>query len=127
MLTTVAMHWIWLMAAAATVIHCFAMAKWIPLPVVRTAYPLVIVGCGVLVIALGDGRELTSVEKLVLYPSSLIGLTVGLLPSRKLFTVWALELKEGVRRERFEYPRWHVPFAVGTTVVFIVLGFALTR
>ncbi|GAA2227072.1 hypothetical protein GCM10010232_10810 [Streptomyces amakusaensis] len=127
MLTTVAMHWIWLMAAAATVIHCFAMAKWIPLPVVRTKYPLIIVGCGVLVIALGDGRELSSVEKLVLYSSTLIGLTVGLFPNRKLFTAWALEVKQGVRHARFEYPRGRVSFAVATTAAFIVLGVALTR
>ncbi|WP_251060367.1 hypothetical protein [Streptomyces sp. ISL-100] len=127
MLASVATGWLWLMAAAATVIHCSAMAKWIPRRKFRMVYPFIITGCGIGTIAFGQLRGFTLAAMIALYSFSLIGLTVGLFPSRKLFTMWAHELNEGVTRERYDFPRWHVPFSIFCVIVMLIAASVLTR
>lgn len=127
MLASVAIGWLWLMAAAATVVHCSAMAKWIPRRKFRMVYPFIIVGCGIAAIALGRGNELTPAAMLALYSFSLIGLTIGFFPSRKLLTMWTHEINEGVTREKYEWPRSHLVFCCACVVVMAVAATALTR
>ncbi|WP_151898320.1 hypothetical protein [Streptomyces sp. C8S0] len=93
MLASVAIEWLWLMAAAATVINCSAMGKWIPDQTFRVAYPLIVVGCGVGTIAIGRAQHFSLAAMIALYASSLIGMTIGLFPSRKLITLYAVEVK----------------------------------
>ncbi|OEJ21748.1 hypothetical protein AS594_39680 [Streptomyces agglomeratus] len=61
------------------------------------------------------------------YAFSLIGLTVGLFPSRNLFTTWAHELNQGVTRENYNLPRWHVPFSVFCVLVTLFAAAVLTQ
>ncbi|QEV22359.1 hypothetical protein CP975_15570 [Streptomyces alboniger] len=66
-------------------------------------------------------------ELLVLYSFALAGLTIGLFPSRKLFTTYAREINEGVTRDTYVMPRRHVVFCVAVMIVMSVASFALTR
>ncbi|MFE9018055.1 hypothetical protein ACFYNL_05670 [Streptomyces sp. NPDC007808] len=127
MLASVATGWLWLLAAATTVIHCLVMAKWVPLRRFRLAYPVTIVGCGLGTLALGQLRGLTLPALLTLYSFSLIGLTIGLLPSRKLLTKYAHELRQGTKRDSYDYPRRNIAFCVACVVATNVAAFVLTR
>jgi hypothetical protein len=104
-LASVATEWLWLMAVAATAVHCSAMAVWIPLRIVRLTYPPVIVGCGMGAVAYGQSGGSTLASMLAMYAFALIGLTIGMFPTRKLFTMWAREIDRGVTRARYDYPR----------------------
>ncbi|TFI26622.1 hypothetical protein E4P36_16025 [Streptomyces sp. 4R-3d] len=64
---------------------------------------------------------------LAMYAFSLAGLTVGLFPTRKLFTAWALEMNSGVTRDRYDVPRSHIAFCVVCVGVMALAAFALTR
>jgi hypothetical protein len=107
MLATVATQWLLLMAAAATVINCSAMAKWIPDRKFRVTYPLIVVGCGLGMVAVGLSERFTVADMVTLYAFSLVGLTMALFPSRKLITEYAEEVKQGVTRDRYEWPLLH--------------------
>ncbi|MDW4908963.1 hypothetical protein RB628_27400 [Streptomyces sp. ADMS] len=126
-LASLAVGWLWLMATAATVVHCSAMAKWIPLPKFRTVYPVIIVGCGIGAVAVGRFRGFELTAMLALYAFALIGLTIGLLPSRKLFMTYAREIGEGVTREKYDIPSWQIVFCVFAVIAMLVAAFALTR
>ncbi|MFB6827538.1 hypothetical protein [Streptomyces hydrogenans] len=93
----------WSAAAVITALHCSAMAAWIPVRRFRIVYPFAIVGCGAVVAPAVDVR---------LYALSLVGLTVGLWPTRKLLTLWSHEIGRGVTRERYDWPRSHLAFCV---------------
>ncbi len=126
-LASVAVYWLWLMAAAATVVHCSAMAIWIPLRKFRMMYPPVCVMGGAGIVAAGRGEGFTLASMIVLYAFALIGLTIGLFPTRKLFTVYAHEINEGVTRERYDYPRWHIAFCIASAIIMMFAASALTR
>ncbi|MGW6242566.1 hypothetical protein [Streptomyces roseolus] len=79
------------------------MAAWIPVRRLRIAYPFVIVCCGAVVAMTVDVR---------LYTLSLLGLTIGLWPTRRLLTLWSHEINRGVTRERYDWPRSHLVFCV---------------
>ncbi|WP_437579398.1 hypothetical protein [Sorangium sp. So ce887] len=111
MFASVAAGWLWLMAAAATVIYCSTMAMWIPLRKFRMTYPLIIFGCGIGMVAFGQQRGFTLTSMLALHSFSLIGLTIRMVPTRKLFTMWTHEINEGVIRERYDCPRSRLTFA----------------
>ncbi|MFC9744900.1 hypothetical protein [Streptomyces niveus] len=127
MLASVPAGWLWLMAAAATAVHVAALARWIPLRRFRAAYPLIIVGCGAGAVAYGRTEGFTLAAMLAMYAFSLAGLTVGLFPTRKLFTAWALEMNSGVTRDRYDVPRSHIAFCVVCVSVMALAAFALTR
>ncbi|MER5604386.1 hypothetical protein [Streptomyces sp. NPDC002265] len=127
MLASVSIEWLWLLAAAATVIHCFAMARWIPVRKLSVAYPFVIVVCGIGAGAFGRRAGFGLDAMLVMYAFALLGLTIGLFPTRKLFRTWADEIGNGVTRDRYDYPRLHLVFCVVVVVALLAAGFALTR
>ncbi|MFF0480709.1 hypothetical protein [Streptomyces sp. NPDC004435] len=110
--------WWWPIAAAATVIHCSAMAAWIPVRRFRLVYPAVVVGCGAAVVVMAD---------LALYAFTLIGLTVGLLPTRARLTRWSHEINRGVTRERYDWPPSHLVFCVVCVVGAALAAMASTR
>ncbi|KOU66475.1 hypothetical protein ADK57_18495 [Streptomyces sp. MMG1533] len=64
---------------------------------------------------------------LVGYAFALIGLTVGMFPSRKLLRRWSTEINAGETHETYDYPRSHLTFCVVITVVMLFAAFALTR
>ncbi|MFJ6831993.1 hypothetical protein [Streptomyces sp. NPDC091209] len=127
MLASVSTEWLWLLAMAATVIHCSAMAKWIPVQKFWTVYPSIMVGCGTGAGAVGLRSGFGLGAMLVLCAFALIGLTIGLFPTRKLLTAWAQEINNGVTRDRYDYPRSHVVFCIVVVVALLIAGFALTR
>ncbi|MFC5805831.1 hypothetical protein [Streptomyces formicae] len=116
------------MAAAATVLACSALGKWIPDPKFRIWLPAILVVCGAGMVAYGQltaGHELG--QMLVLYSFTLIGLTIGLFPTRKLMTTYAEEISRGVKRERYDYPRSHIAFLVFVVVAMAFAAFVLTQ
>ncbi|MGW3461784.1 hypothetical protein ACWDE9_20270 [Streptomyces olivaceoviridis] len=123
MFTSVTTDWPWLLAVTALVIHCSAMAKWIPVQRFWTVYPFIWVVCGTGAVALGSWRGFALADMLVLCSFALIGLTIGMYPTRKLFTVWAHEINKGVTRERYDYPRSHLAFCGAS--VLVMLGAAV--
>ncbi len=127
MLASVTDGWLWLLAAAATVIHCSAMARWIPDRNFRVAYPVIVVGCGLGAMAIGRVEGFSLAAMIALYASSLIGLTIGLFPSRKLITMYAVEVQRGVRREKYDFPLWHRLFWCVPVVGMTLAAFALTH
>ncbi|MFE9440994.1 hypothetical protein ACFYO2_18730 [Streptomyces sp. NPDC006602] len=127
MLTSVATEWLWLMAATATVVHCSAMARWIPVRRFWVAYPFIWVLCLAGMIAVGQAQGFSLAAMLVGYAFALIGLTVGMFPSRKLFVGGTTEINEGETRETYDYPRSHLAFCVIITVLMLFAAFALTR
>ncbi|WP_225827597.1 hypothetical protein [Streptomyces naphthomycinicus] len=127
MLTSVATQWLWLSAMAALVIHCSAMAKWVPIQRFWTVYPFIWVVCGTGAVAYGSWRGFALENMLVVCSFALIGLTVGLYPTRRLFTLWAHEINQGVTRERYDYPRTHLAFCGVSVIVMSVAAVLLTR
>ncbi|WP_030787822.1 hypothetical protein [Streptomyces sp. NRRL S-920] len=128
MLASVDVRWLWLMAAAATVLHSSAMALWVPLRKFRLTYPWVWVVTGVVYLGLvGWAEGIAPGGLLVLYSFALTGLTIGLFPSRKLLTTYAREIDAGVARDTFGMPRRHVVFCVAVVIVMSMASFALTR
>jgi hypothetical protein len=126
-LASVATGWLLLMAATASVIHFSAMALWIPVRKFQVSYPFVMGGCGAAAAACGQAQSFSLASILTMYTFALIGLTIGLLPSRKLFTTLAHDMADGVPHETYDYPRWYAVFCVASVVVVLLSGFALTR
>ncbi|GAA2262481.1 hypothetical protein GCM10010232_62640 [Streptomyces amakusaensis] len=126
MLASVGTGWLWLMAGAATVVHVSAMALWIPDRKFRMAYPFITVLCGACMIMAGRAEGFSLATMLVAYAFALIGLTIGMLPSRKLATMWAREINAGVTRETYDLPRRHIVFCIGVVVVMLFAGSVLT-
>ncbi|MDX3229209.1 hypothetical protein [Streptomyces sp. ME19-01-6] len=127
MLTSVATEWLWLMAVIALVIHCSAMARWVPVQKFWMVYPFIWVLCGTGAAALGVRRGFALAEMLVMCSFALIGLTIGMFPTRKLFVRWAHESNTGATRERWDYPRSHLAFCVVSVIVMLLAAMLLTR
>ncbi|MET8768078.1 hypothetical protein [Streptomyces sp. NPDC004658] len=127
MFTSVTTDWPWLLAVAALVIHCSAMAKWVPIQRFWAVYPFIWVVCGTGAVALGSWRRFALGDMLVLCSFALIGLTIGLYPTRKLFTVWAQEINNGVTRERYDYPRSHLAFCAASVLVMLAAAVLLAH
>ncbi|MEU2429906.1 hypothetical protein ABZ611_10355 [Streptomyces sp. NPDC007861] len=127
MLASVPTVWLWLMAAAATAVACTALGAWIPDRKFRIWLPVILVVCGLGMAAYGRlfGHELG--QMLVLYSFTLIGLTIGLFPTRKLMTTYAEEINRGVKRESYAYPRSHMVFLVFVVVAMAFAAFVLTQ
>ncbi|MEU0007213.1 hypothetical protein ABZ079_23765 [Streptomyces sp. NPDC006314] len=122
---SVAAEWLWLLAIAALVIHCSAMAKWIPIQKFWTVYPFIWVLCGMGAVAFGSSRGFPLAHMLVLCSFALIGLTIGMYPTRKLFATWAHEINTGVTRERYDYPRSHLAFCGASVLVMLAVAVLL--
>ncbi|MFE2595083.1 hypothetical protein ACWCOZ_12010 [Streptomyces sp. NPDC001840] len=126
MLASVPTVWLWLMAAAAIGVHSSAMALWIPLRKFRMGYPFIWILCGSGMLAVGRAQGFTLASMLIVLSFALIGLTIGMFPTRRLFTVWAHEIDEGVTRERYDYPRSHLAFCAMSVVVMSFAAVVLT-
>lgn len=127
MLASVPIAWLWLLAVAVTVIHCAAMATWIPVRKFRAVYPFVMVGCGAVAIVVGLLSRFGLAAMLVVYAFAPIGLAIGLFPTRKLFTAYFHAVDNGVAPDRFDHPRSHLVFCSVVVVALLFAGFALTR
>ncbi|WP_371644880.1 hypothetical protein OG974_28640 [Streptomyces sp. NBC_00597] len=60
-------------------------------------------------------------QMLVMYSFTWAGLTIGLIPAGRLFSVYAREWREGVDRSEYDIPRRYRVFLY---VVVILMGFA---
>jgi hypothetical protein len=124
---SVAEEWLWLMAATATVVHCSAMARWIPAQKFWRVYPFIWVLCLAGMIAVGQALGHSLAAMLVMYAFMLIGLTIGMFPTRKLFARWSTAIKAGETPEGYDYPRSHLTFCAVIVVLMLFAAFALTR
>lgn len=111
------------MAAVSLVVHCAAMAIWIPVRRFRIAYPVIMAGCGIATIVLGSrARGFTVAQMLVLVSFALIGLTIGLLPLRK--QLMASTHQPG---EEYAVPNGRLAFCVVVVVTMLLVAFVLAR
>lgn len=108
------------MAAAATVINCSAMAKWIPIQKFWVTYPFIMVAYGQ---AQGGHAGFHAGHVRVLPHRA----DDRVFASRRLFTVWTHEINAGVTRERYDYLRSYIAWCVVSMIVMAVLAIAMTR
>ncbi|MFE5870078.1 hypothetical protein ACFQ6V_15710 [Streptomyces roseifaciens] len=129
MLASLPIAYLLFMAAAATLVFCFAMTKWIPGRRGKTVFPLVSIGCcfGMILVGRLQSVHGGAQHMLVLYSFSWIGLTVGLFPSRKLMHMYATEINQGVKREKYTVPVRYQFAAVIPVIVMAFLAFALSQ
>ncbi|MFE0812732.1 hypothetical protein ACFW4M_34905 [Streptomyces sp. NPDC058794] len=127
MLTSVPVAWLWLLAAASTALSSCLLGSWIPLRKFRIAYPLTMVTGGGLLIVVCQLNGFGLSEALVMYSCAHIGLTLGMLPQRKLFREVLERWRRGEPTDHIKVPRGHLAFLVVTVVGVSLAGFALTR
>ncbi|MFE1070616.1 hypothetical protein ACFW5W_05210 [Streptomyces sp. NPDC058783] len=127
MLTSVPVGWLWLLAVASTALSGCMLGSWIPLRKFRIAYPLIMVvgGAGLIGVCRLKGMDLTAA--LVMYSCAHIGLTLGLLPQRRLFREVSERWREGGFTGQVDVPRRYQVFFAVCLVGVLLAGFALTR
>ncbi|WP_030547074.1 hypothetical protein [Streptomyces albus] len=127
MLASVPIAWLWLLAAASTVLSSCVLGSWIPFRKFRIGWPvtMVVVGAATLVTCQAEGFGLAG--GLVMHSFGQIGLTLGLLPQRKLFREVYERWRRGEPTEHIRVPRRHTAFLAVCFVGVSFAGFALTR
>lgn len=119
--------WLWLLSAAATVLHCSAMGAWIPARKFQIVYPPAMVGLGAIALAVARLEGISLPEALVMQASVLIGGTIGMLPLRTTLQQTVADWKQGVTKEHHDIPRRHLAFFAFCLVVVSFAGAALTQ
>ncbi|MEF3119558.1 hypothetical protein [Streptomyces chrestomyceticus] len=129
MLVSLPLAYLILMAAAATFVFSFAMAKWIPGRKGKIVFPAVSVACclGMVLVGQLQYQHWSPQHMLVLYSFGWVGLTVGLFPSRKLMHQYAEEINRGEKREKYDVPARYTVFAVFSVVVMSFVAYALSQ
>ncbi|MGR3939002.1 hypothetical protein [Streptomyces sp. BRA346] len=128
MLTSLPFIYLLLMAAAATSLFSFAMAKWIPGRKSKVVWPLMSVACCVGMILVGrlQYQHWSAQHMLVLYSFGWTGVTIGFFPARKIMHKYATEINEGVKREKYEIPARYQVFAISSALIVTFLGILLS-
>ncbi|GAA1289696.1 hypothetical protein [Streptomyces javensis] len=128
MLTSLPLVYLLLMAAVATFLFSFAMAKWIPVRKGKVAWPLISVACclGMILVGRLQYQHWSAQHMLVLYSFGWTGLTIGLFPSRKLMHKYATEINEGVKREKYEIPARYQIALISSSIIVTFLGILLS-
>ena len=128
MLTSLPIVYLLLMAAAATFLFSFAMAKWIPIRKGKAVWPLISVACcfGMILVGRLQYQNWSAQHMLVLYSFAWIGVTIGLFPSRKIMHQYATEINEGVKREKYEFPARFQVAAISSVIVSCFLATLLS-
>ncbi|MEV5596666.1 hypothetical protein [Streptomyces sp. NPDC052496] len=118
-----------LLAAAATFVFCFAMARWMPGRKTKIALPLISLACclGMVLVGQSQYQHWSARHMLVLYSFAWFGMTIGLFPSRKLLYRYAEEISRGVKREKYPFPARYQVSAVLSVVVMCFLAYALSQ
>ncbi|QLH27365.1 hypothetical protein HYQ63_35755 [Streptomyces sp. Rer75] len=128
MLTSLPLVYLLLMAAAATSLFSFAMAKWIPGRKGKAVWPLMSVACCVGMILVGrlQYQHWSAQHMLVLYSFAWTGATIGLFPARKIMHKYAAEINEGVKREKYEFPARYQVAAISSVIISCFLATLLS-
>ncbi|MEG3628865.1 hypothetical protein [Streptomyces poriticola] len=127
MLTSVPIGWLWLLAAAATVLSSCVLGSWIPLRKFRIAYPVIMVTGGAVLVLVCRVKGIDLTGALVMYACAHIGLTLGLLPQRRMFREVLERWRRGEPTDHLKAPRRHHVFLAVCVVGVSLAGFALTR
>ncbi|WP_328770015.1 hypothetical protein [Streptomyces sp. NBC_00286] len=127
MLASVSIGWLWLLAAASTVLSSCLMGSMVPLRKARIAYPVSMVSCGAVLIVVCRLNGIGLTGALVGYSCAHIGLTLGLLPQRKLFREVGELWRRGEPTDHLKAPLRHQVFLAVCVVAVSLVGFALTR
>ncbi|MFV0134409.1 hypothetical protein ACLGIH_14395 [Streptomyces sp. HMX87] len=127
MLTSVPLAGLLLLAAAATALSSCVLGSWIPFRPFRIAYPVTMVTLGAVLVVVCRLQGFGLAEALVMYSCAHIGLTLGLLPQRRLFRE-VLELwRRGEPTHHLKARAGHQVFLAVCVVGVLFAGFALTR
>lgn len=128
MLTSLPLVHLLIMAAAATFLFCFSMAKWIPGRRGKIVFPLVSAGCclGMILVGRIQYQHWPVQHMLVLYSFAWTGLTIGLFPARKLMHKYATEVNAGVKREKYDVPARYQVAAISSVIIGSFLGIILS-
>ncbi|MCL7379854.1 hypothetical protein [Streptomyces sp. 35G-GA-8] len=127
MLTSLPIGWLWLLAAASTALSSCLLGSWIPLRKFRIAYPVIMVICGGVLVVVCRLKGIDLTGALVMYSCAHIGLTLGLLPQRKLFKEVLERWRRGEATDTIKVPRRHQVFLAVCVIAVLLAGFALTR
>ncbi|WP_173864712.1 hypothetical protein [Streptomyces roseifaciens] len=116
-----------LIAAAATLVFCFAMDRWMKVRKLTVAFLVISAGCCLGMIAVGSlqHQHWNARQMLVLYSFAWGGLTIGMFPSRKLFLKYGDEMRRGVKREKYEYPARCQAALYASVILMCFLAFVL--
>ncbi|MFI9201211.1 hypothetical protein [Streptomyces sp. NPDC053048] len=117
-----------LMAAVSTVVFCLAIDRWTKTRKLTVVlFVLCVGGClGMIAVGRLQYQHWNARQMLVLYSFALIGLTIGLFPSRKLFLKYGDELRRGVKRDTYEYPARYQVVLYVSVVVMCLMAFILS-
>ncbi|MFI1965439.1 hypothetical protein ACH429_15220 [Streptomyces pathocidini] len=128
MLAQLPLSYLLLMAALATFIFCFYMDRWLKIPKVTAMSFVISVGCCLGMIAVGglQYQQWSPKQMLVMYSFGWLGLTVGLIPSRKPALNYYDEWRRGIRREKYEYSKWCAIAPAISVTLMSFLGFILS-
>ncbi|MFF8776667.1 hypothetical protein ACF07W_05310 [Streptomyces sp. NPDC015140] len=127
MLTSVPVVWLVLLAVAATALSSRLLGSWIPFRKFRIAYPVTMVTGGVLLVLVCRLNGFGLSEALVMYSCAHIGLTLGMLPQRKLFREILERWRRGEPTEHLTPRGSHLALLAVSVVGVLFAGFALTR
>ncbi|MFD8725831.1 hypothetical protein ACFV2H_49870 [Streptomyces sp. NPDC059629] len=114
-------------AVLTTSVSCFALDRWLQVRKLTVAFFVVSVGCclGMIVVGGLQYQHWTPQQMLVAYSFTMTGLVIGFLLNRKLLLQYREEWRQGMRREKHEYPRRIVVIPVVTVGIMSLLGFVL--
>ncbi|WUO78249.1 hypothetical protein OG436_01785 [Streptomyces caniferus] len=127
MLARLPLLYLLLMAAVATLIFCFYMDRWLNARKVTAMSFVISVGCclGMIVVGGLQYQHWSHKQMLILYSFTWVGLTIGLIPSRRPVFEYCDEWRRGVRRDKYEYSKWCAIAPVVSVTLMGFLGFIL--
>ncbi|MFI1965440.1 hypothetical protein ACH429_15225 [Streptomyces pathocidini] len=127
MLAQLPLSYLLLIATAATLTFCLYMDRWLKVRKLAVAFLVISPACCLgMVIAGGLQYQQWSLKQmLIMYSFTWIGITIGLVPPRRLVLEYLEEFQQGVKREKYEFPRWQSMVLCISTTVMIVVGFVL--
>lgn len=127
MLTSVPIGWLWLLAVASTALSSCTLGSWIPLRKFRIAYPVIMIVGGTVLVVVCRLKGIDLAGALIMYSCAHIGLTLGLLPQRKLFKEVLERWRRGEATDHVQIPGRHQVFLAVCVIGVLLAGFALTR
>ncbi|MEW1660090.1 hypothetical protein [Streptomyces sp. NPDC093707] len=129
MLARLPFPYLLLMAAFATFIFCFAIDKYVKIRKATVLCFAISVGCciGMIIVGRMQYQHWSAEHMLVLYSFAWTGLTIGLLPYRKPYLKYLDEQRRGIKREKYEFPKWCPMVTVSSVIAAGLLGIILLK
>ncbi|MGG7570712.1 hypothetical protein [Streptomyces sirii] len=117
------------MAAFATFIFCLVVESYVKMRKATVLCFVVSVGCCIGMIGVGrlQYQHWSAEQMLVLYSFAWTGLTLGLFPYRKPYLKYRDEQLRGIKRDKYEFPKWCPIVTVASVIASGLLGAILVK